>query len=496
MKNNPLIEQFQYQGIRQEIINRYSGRYEIPGMEDDLLMIPMSGGADSSVMAIVMTVLFWEQKDRFLYYFSDTKAETQSLYDNLNNIEKFLGISIYRDIPEKGLFELIEDKGGLLPGKNLRYCTKELKLDSFERYVNSILKEGQHLYSMVGIRYDENRTGLISHSEYIHTEFPFKAMKITRNDVFRILSRTVGVPLFYAYKTRGGCSACPYTRKNETLALIRYEPEEFVQAMKYEKPAKRDLQRFMDNCISLYQQTGMSANHFTFPVPESVDVRYKKKALSHQWGIQSRDNGNLSLFGETVKIWVGVEFFVHPMVGGTGIWHQELVTFSTTRNGLSSALQNFYWHRMNTPEVYDLTPEEMDRELKLVMYCLEFPEHLVDIDRPTRTSDMSDDEKDDQGKKGCYLWKGNISYKQMLHINNWVLRSLHYAGLLQIRKELVQRLSSVKRDRSEELQFIEKKITTIQGETGTVLDMGLFMPNKAQPLEEDEETVTCFACSI
>lgn len=126
-------------GRKQALISPFlKGEFELPGNpKNDLYIVPVSGGADSSALAITMSVLYPHIPFRFV--FTDTLAETRDLYENMVAIEKFLGIEITRLIPENGgLYGLIESYGGFLPSMRARWCTRDLKLKPYEAYIEQI----------------------------------------------------------------------------------------------------------------------------------------------------------------------------------------------------------------------------------------------------------------------------------------------------------------------------------------------------------------------
>ena len=91
--------------------------YRLPVASTDThLIIGLSGGADSSVLAIFAAIFLTPIYPNIHYLFTDTKAEPASCYETLNRLESFLGINITRLMPELGLFELIDKNNGFLPG--------------------------------------------------------------------------------------------------------------------------------------------------------------------------------------------------------------------------------------------------------------------------------------------------------------------------------------------------------------------------------------------
>lgn len=75
--------------------------FTLPGKPDDQHWIPVSGGADSSALAILMHLMYPEVPFKLL--FTDTLAEEPEIYTTLDKLEAFLGVQIIRLKPELGL---------------------------------------------------------------------------------------------------------------------------------------------------------------------------------------------------------------------------------------------------------------------------------------------------------------------------------------------------------------------------------------------------------
>lgn len=191
-----------------EVIRRVlKGRtFELPDEpnEDNKFVIPVSGGADSTAMAILLCTLFpsvdWE------LIFTDTGAEESELEASLEHLEMYVGRKIRRINAEKNLWQLIESYGFYLPGPDTRYCTREMKLRPFLAYLKSLQNTGERFF-FVGLRADEpSRVGFsIAGAE---TVFPFRELGLVREDIFAILSGTIGIPTYYRRRTRSGCTCC------------------------------------------------------------------------------------------------------------------------------------------------------------------------------------------------------------------------------------------------------------------------------------------------
>ena len=173
------------------------------------------------------------------YFFTDTGKELPEVYEFIARLEAFLGKEI-RDLNKEGRgripgnkepFDhyLIAEHFGMLPSQRHRWCTLKMKLYPFERFVN-----GDAAVSYVGIRHDENRRARLSSRENIHAVYPFIHDRVVREDVFRILEETVGIPDYYRWRSRSGCFFCFFQRKSEWLGLRREHPDLFRKALEYE----------------------------------------------------------------------------------------------------------------------------------------------------------------------------------------------------------------------------------------------------------------------
>ena len=111
-------------------------RYALPGdPTKDLYLLPVSGGGDSAALAILLHTMFPEIPFRMV--FTDTLAEDPEIYDVLDRLERYVGRQIERIVPEKGLFQLVDDYNGYLPSPQARWCTSYGDSDSVNSMANS-----------------------------------------------------------------------------------------------------------------------------------------------------------------------------------------------------------------------------------------------------------------------------------------------------------------------------------------------------------------------
>ena len=67
---------------------------------------------------------------------------------------------------------------------------------------------------------------------------PFREVGVDRDGVIRILEDSgVGLPAYYKWRSRSGCTFCFYQQKIEWVRLMREHPDAFEEAALYEKSA-------------------------------------------------------------------------------------------------------------------------------------------------------------------------------------------------------------------------------------------------------------------
>jgi len=190
-------------------------------------VLGISGGKDSAALAIYLR----DEVPEMEYFFCDTGAELPETYEFLERLEAKLAKPIIRLSAETDFNHFLKIYNNFLPSPNARWCTKELKLKPFERWIGD-----DPTITYIGIRADEQRDGYISTKAHIKPLFPFIRDGIVKADVFRILEESgVGIPEYYKWRSRSGCYFCFFQRKSEWIGLKNNHPDLFERAKKFEK---------------------------------------------------------------------------------------------------------------------------------------------------------------------------------------------------------------------------------------------------------------------
>ena len=200
-------------------------------------VLGLSGGRDSAALAVYMRQTYPEIDTQ--YFFTDTGKELPEVYEFLVNLEGFLGKPILRLNPDRDFDFWLKQYNNFLPSPQARWCTRQMKIKPFEDWVKTMLDEGDSVYSYVAIRSDEEyREGYSSKKERLHVKLPLKDDGIDKQGVMEILeSAGLGLPKYYEWRSRSGCTFCFYQRKIEWVNLMEKHPEAFEEAKSYEKQA-------------------------------------------------------------------------------------------------------------------------------------------------------------------------------------------------------------------------------------------------------------------
>ena len=204
-------------------------------MDNERHVLGLSGGRDSAALAVYMRQHHPELNIE--YFFTDTGKELPEVYEYLGRLEGFLGQPILRLNPDRDFDFWLKQYNDFLPSPQSRWCTRQLKLRPFEQWLRPKLENGETIYSYVAIRSDEEyREGYASKNARLIVRLPFKEGGIDKAGVLEILDGAgLGLPSYYSWRTRSGCTFCFFQQKIEWVRLKERHPEAFEEAKSYEK---------------------------------------------------------------------------------------------------------------------------------------------------------------------------------------------------------------------------------------------------------------------
>lgn len=203
----------------------------------DRHVLGISGGKDSAALAVFVRHNYPELDVE--YFFTDTGKELPEVYEFLGRLEGFLGKPILRLNPRRDFDFWLRQFHSYLPSPQTRWCTRQLKLAPFDHWTRPMLEAGDKVISYVAIRADEPyREGYTSKHENLTVRLPFRELGIDKQGVMDILASSgVGVPKYYDWRSRSGCTFCFFQQKIEWVGLLQRHPEAFEEAKSYEKSA-------------------------------------------------------------------------------------------------------------------------------------------------------------------------------------------------------------------------------------------------------------------
>ncbi len=200
-------------------------------------VLGISGGKDSAALAVYMRQNYPDLDIE--YFFADTGKELPEVYEYLGRLEGFLGKPITHLNPDRDFDFWLKQYNNFLPSPQTRWCTRQLKLRPFEKWLQPMIEKGTKIFSYVAIRADEEyRSAYNSKNKNIVIKLPFREEGIDKSGVLELLYNSgLHLPAYYEWRSRSGCTFCFYQRKIEWVGLLERHPEAFRAAMEYEKIA-------------------------------------------------------------------------------------------------------------------------------------------------------------------------------------------------------------------------------------------------------------------
>ncbi|MDA8663433.1 hypothetical protein N9L66_00535 [Porticoccaceae bacterium] len=357
IQSNTLIDLATVQAAVHSIIGNKT--FDLP--EADQHVVGVSGGVDSSAVALVLKALHPTQ--HFIFVHSDTGVETLGTSEALANLELALEEKIFRIKGKKGLFDVIKDFGSFLPSARARYCTRISKILPFQAFMADRFSPSDRIVSYVGIRADESHRKAATHSDGTTNFFPLQSLQMGKREVMRLLDITIGIPSFYRDRSRSGCSVCCFARRSELIGQWRSDPKAVADAAMLEKISEEDLGVLMNVPDPVSTQIGVGRNWLSFPVPGAVDdiplpfehIRRVANKKDRRTSDMFNQDDMVTLFAavEYTRFWDGFQW---------QIANQNLVTYSKSLGGLKTSLKFFWRHRLDTMELSLVSNENSLRD--------------------------------------------------------------------------------------------------------------------------------------
>ena len=212
-------------------------RVDIDIMDNQRHVLGLSGGRDSAALAVYMRQNHPELNIE--YFFTDTGKELPEVYEYLGQLEGFLGKPIQRLNPLRDFDFWLKEYKNFLPSPRTRWCTRQLKIVPFEQWIKDDLAAGVEINSYVAIRSDEaSRGAMVSKANNLKIHLPFVDDGVDKEAVIELLEGSgLGLPKYYRWRSRSGCTFCFYQQKIEWVRLKEEHPDAYEDAKSYEKHA-------------------------------------------------------------------------------------------------------------------------------------------------------------------------------------------------------------------------------------------------------------------
>jgi 3'-phosphoadenosine 5'-phosphosulfate sulfotransferase (PAPS reductase)/FAD synthetase len=328
-------------------------------------VLGISGGKDSAALAVYMKVNYPDLDIE--YYTSDTGKELEETYKLIDNLENYLGKKIVRlrafeDSSEDPFDHKLKSLGGFLPSAQFRWCTKNLKLDTFEAFVGD-----DPVVSYVGIRGDEEREGYISTKSNIQSIFPFR-QNIWSEDVIRKVLKNENID--FLIKESGN-----YTAEEK---LPR-----FLEVLKEPVSNKFSMH---DKLNSLLGISTKAVNYLVFSFIKGTEY-----PLSREVGYDLLENEDNLVRADIFKILedstVGVPKYYKPIefeVNG------KKGTYARSRSGCYFC---FYQQKIEWVWLYEQHPDLFEKavEYEKIGYKWNQDESLLELIKPERIQKIKED---------------------------------------------------------------------------------------------------------
>lgn len=134
-------------------------------------VLGLSGGKDSAALAIHIKQNYPELHEKVEYFFSDTGAELDEVYEFLQVLESYLGKEIIRIGSDKPFKHWLKVNNNFLPSPRQRWCTVKMKLQPFEEFVGD-----DPVISYIVFGQTKTETGTLATRTISRQFFPLRKM--------------------------------------------------------------------------------------------------------------------------------------------------------------------------------------------------------------------------------------------------------------------------------------------------------------------------------
>jgi hypothetical protein len=212
-----------------------------------LYVLSLGAGVQSSQLALGLASGEFGEPPEFAI-FADTQNEGREVYEWLDHLETLLPYPIHR-VTRGNLGDastvVRESKTGtkylkpMIPaytlgpagerGISMRHCTADYKIQIIQKEIR-LHRDGREVVQYLGISWDEAHRMKPSQFPYVHNAYPLVEKRMTRGHCLEWMERNG-----YPRPPRSACIYCPYHSDEEWKRIKTETPDEFAEAVAYEK---------------------------------------------------------------------------------------------------------------------------------------------------------------------------------------------------------------------------------------------------------------------
>ncbi|MGR5448758.1 phosphoadenosine phosphosulfate reductase family protein [Vibrio sp. PNB22_3_1] len=516
----------------ERVIDKYipNWTYELPN--ERFSFAGMSGGVDSTTMIAVMLIKHGKQllKNGFELVFCDTGNEPPEAIELLNKIEEVFDISIVR-LQDATLYGKLDENGGYIPSIRKRWCTTDLKIVPYNRYLKDRIAKNERVNTFVGINYSERERAGDFGVPNVDGFYPFVDQKVTRDQITSIGAELGLMNRSYAHgRSRSGCQACFMMSFPELVSYYLESPQAFQEAQSYEKLPEGVEERLLRPLTTSLSSWG---RHTTWPVNESIvrgkaqtqfigttgEIECSKPAGKISWDYldkksipkkptqkaRKRCDSTVDMFGgdeveaETSTsdaidyservIYIAVEHWYYDGPGvvfaefQAGIpWKSKMISFSTSVPGLTRSLNQWHHHRVAAAKLDFDSEADYKHASHVAIYAIRFEEGVFPKMLP----------------HDGYTWFGDTAYACV----KASVDAIHLAAQMHVSRDIMQGTRQASWVEKEQAEMWCKSEDAVNNPNafGRFIGVGSFEPKKILDLDDsldsDPKNVRCITCSL
>lgn len=155
----------------------------------------------------------------------------KNVIDYMESECKRAGVKFLRIKPRKSWFDLYNEKG--FPGKIVRWCNSEYKLDAKRQLVEWLKSQGIECIHYIGYCADERKRFEKRKENGITEIYPLVDFNIQEKDILEWAKNVELFNNYYKINKRCGCMFCPCANLLQHAYTLKYYPTQYDELISY-----------------------------------------------------------------------------------------------------------------------------------------------------------------------------------------------------------------------------------------------------------------------